>query len=429
MVSAIRWSGAMLLAACLGCVSGSTQQGGTPPGASIPAAPDAACEPVDAAPEAAGMDASGLQGIDKAVTDAIAAGELPGAVVVVARHGKVVYRKAFGMRAVAPAPEAMTVDTIFDIASLSKVVATTPAVMQLAERGAVDLNAPVKRYLPRFAGGGKDAITVRQLLTHYSGLRPDFDLSVEWSGYDAAIGELYKEKVVAEPGRKFAYSDLNFIALAEIVRVVSGQRLDAYAEEHIFAPLGMDETAFTPPAAWRDRTAPTEPRKNTLKYLKGKSTLPEYDAILRGDVHDATTWRMDGVSGHAGVFSTARDLTLYAQALLDRGAFCRDCGGARVDGRLMSEASFAAMTSPQSPAGAAQVRGYGWDIASTYASPRGNLPEGGFGHTGFTGTSIWIHPPSDSFIIILSNRVHPAGGKNINRLRSAVANAVAAAMR
>ncbi|MDR0842628.1 MAG: beta-lactamase family protein [Acidobacteriota bacterium] len=401
---------------CLGCAAG------TPPDEMVPIAA-VACELTEAAPESVGMDSSGLQDIDRAVEKSIKDGELPGAVVLVARHGKVAYLKAFGQRATTPTPETMTTDTIFDIASLTKVVATTPAVMQLVDRGVVRLGDPVKRYLPKFIGGGKDEITVGQLLTHYSGLRPDFDLSREWSGYDATMDELWKEKTVAVPGKEFAYSDLNFIALAEIVRVTSGQKLDAYAQEHIFAPLGMNETSFLPPVAWRARIAPTEPRRNTLPRPKGNATAQpdrKLDEMVRGEVHDPTTWRMEGVSGHAGVFSSARDLAIYAQTLLNRGVGCGN--------RLLSEAAVAAMTRPQSPAGAAQVRGYGWDIASTYASPQGDLFAGGFGHTGFTGTSLWIHPPSDSFVIVLSNRVHPDGGKSINHLRSVIANIVAASM-
>ncbi|MCL2877320.1 MAG: beta-lactamase family protein [Acidobacteria bacterium] len=376
----------------------------------------------EASPEEAGFSSSGLQNIEAAVEASIKDGELPGAVVLAARQGKIAYLKAFGNRAIKPGPEPMTTDTIFDIASMTKVVATTPAIMQLVDNGSLRLGDPVKRYLPKFTGGGKDDITVSQLLTHYSGLRPGFDPSREWFGHAAALEELWKEKVSGTPGKSFAYSDLNFIVLAELVRAVSGKALDVYAREHIFLPLGMTETAFQPPADWTARIAPTEMRQNAQQMMKG--IKPAEYKMLRGEVHDITVWKMGGVSGQAGVFSSARDLAIYAQTLLNRGVFYNSEGGER----LLSEASVAAMTSPQSPPQAANIRGYGWDINSEYSSPLGDLFSGGFGHTGFTGTSIWIHPPSDSFVIILSNRVHPSGGKNINHLRGVIANIVAASI-
>ena len=369
-------------------------------------------ELTEASPEEAGFSSSGLQNIEAAVDASIKAGELPGAVVLAARHGKIAWLKAFGNRAVKPATEPMTTDTIFDIASMTKVVATTPAIMQLVEKGVLRLGDPVSRYLPKFTGGGKDDITVRQLLTHYSGLRAGFDSSREFSGYAAALEEIWKDKVSGTPGRSFLYSDLNFIVLAEIVRAVSGKTLDIYARDHIFSPLGMADTAFNPPAEWAARIAPTEMRQHGAK--------PEDYKMLRGRVHDLTVWRMGGVSGQAGLFSSARDLAIYAQTLLNHGVY----GGER----LLSEASVAAMTSPQSPQQAANIRGYGWDINSDYSSPLGDLFSGGFGHTGFTGTSIWVHPPSDSFVIVLSNRVHPSGGKNVNHLRGVIANIVAASI-
>jgi CubicO group peptidase (beta-lactamase class C family) len=371
-------------------------------------------------PETVGLQASHLKSIDTVVATAIEAGEIPGAVVLVARHGRIAYFKAFGNRSIQPKIEPMTVDTIFDMSSLTKVVATTPSIMMLVEKGSLRLEDRVKRYLQNFSGGGKDSITLRQLLTHYSGLQPDFDLSRQWSGYTAALEELLKMNTVSEPGKEFAYSDLNFIALGEIVHVVSGKTLDAFSGEHVFAPLDMQDTCFRPPAKTTPRIAPTETRRNTLKYLKGISSLASLDVMLRGEVHDPTAWRMGGVAGHAGLFSSAQDLAIYAQMLLDRGAY--------PGGRLLSPATIQAMTSPQSPENSLQVRGYGWDIESRYSSPRGDLFTKGYGHTGFTGTSLWIHPPTESFIIILTNRVHPEGGKDINHLRGAIANIVAGAI-
>jgi CubicO group peptidase (beta-lactamase class C family) len=377
-------------------------------------------ELVQVVPETVGMDGAMLKHIDGTVHAAIKAGETPGAVVLVARHGRIAYWKAFGNRALVPVQEPMTIDTIFDVASLTKVMATAPSIMRLVEHGVLRLGDKVKRYLPEFTGDGKDDITLNQLLTHYSGLRPDFDLAKEWFGYQAALQELWKEKTVAEPGKEFAYSDLNFITLGEIVRVVSGKTLEEFAQGEIFTPLGMTETRFCPPREWVPRIAPTETRRNTLKYLKGQTANPEMDQMLRGEVHDPTTWRMGGVAGHAGIFSSARDVAIYAQVLLKNGAY--------PGGRWLSAASVRAMTNPQSPNGAAQVRGLGWDLKSVYSSPRGDLFEGGFGHTGFSGTSLWVCPSADAFIVILSNRVHPNGGKDLNHLRGAIANIVASAI-
>jgi CubicO group peptidase (beta-lactamase class C family) len=370
-------------------------------------------------PEAVGLLSSHLKYIDGAVADSIAAGETPGAVVLVARHGQIAYLKAYGNRSVQPRTEQMTIDTIFDMSSLTKVIATTPSVMLLVENGSLRIDDKVRRYLPDFRGGGKDSITVRNLLTHYSGLKPDFDLSKQWSGNAAALEELWKEKTDSEPGKEFEYSDLNFIALGEIVHAVSGKPLDVFALHNIFIPLGMNETFFCPPASVVRRTAPTEPRKNTLKYLKGQPS-DSMDKMVRGEVHDPTAWRMGGVAGHAGLFSTAQDLAIFAQMLLNEGTYQGK--------RILSRMTVDAMTRPQSPPDSLQVRGFGWDIDSVYSSPRGDLFKGGYGHTGFTGTSLWIHPPSDTFVIILSNRVHPDGGKDINHLRSVIANIVASAI-
>jgi CubicO group peptidase (beta-lactamase class C family) len=371
-------------------------------------------------PEAVGLVSSRLKYIDAAVKASILAGEIPGAVVLVSRHGRTAYFKAFGNRSVQPKQEAMTTDTIFDVSSLTKVMATAPSVMMLVENGVLRLDDRVKRYLPSFAGGGKDSITLKQLLTHYSGLPPDFDLSKNWFGYQAALEELWKIKTESEPGSAFAYSDLNFIALGEIVHTESGVKLDEFAHEHIFGPLGMNDTCFRPPSSRIDRIAPTEPRKNTLQYLKGQAAGENLDQPLRGEVHDPTSWRMGGVAGHAGLFSTARDIAIYAQMLLDKGSYA--------GGRLLSPLTITAMTRPQNPVHSVQTRGFGWDIESNYSSPRGDIFYEGYGHTGFSGTSLWIHPPSDAFIIVLTNRVHPDGGKDINHLRAAIANIVASAI-
>jgi CubicO group peptidase (beta-lactamase class C family) len=374
---------------------------------------------VQTAPEAVGLRGTQLKHIDSVVAASIEAGEIPGAVVLVGRHGQIAFLKAFGNKSIQPKIEPMTVDTIFDLSSLTKVMATVPSVMMLVENGSLRIEDKVKRYLTNFGGGGKDAITVHQLLTHYSGLPPDFDLSKPWFGKAAALEELWGIKTESEPGKEFIYSDLNFIALAEIVHSISGQTIDTFARDRIFVPLGMTETRFRPPADLIARIAPTESRKNTLQYLKGTSS-ESMDKILRGEVHDPTAWKMGGVAGHAGLFSTARDIAIYAQTLLS--------GGTYHGTRLLSPITVEAMTGTQSPPGSPHLRGYGWDLDSKYSSPKGDLFQGGYGHTGFSGTSLWIHPPTDSFIIILTNRVHPDGGKDINHLRAAIANVVAAAM-
>ena len=223
-------------------------------------------------PESVGLLAAHLKQIDDAVAASIQAGEIPGAVVLVARHGRIAYFKAFGNRSVKPRQEAMTTDTIFDMASMTKAMATAPSVMLLVEKGILRLDDKVKRYLPNFAGGGKDGITLLHLLTHYSGLPPDFDLSKPWSGYPAALEELWKIKADSEPGKAFVYSDLNYIALGEVIRAVSGKTLDVFARENIFAPLGMADTGFHPPAGLKPRIAPTESRRNTLRYLHGQTS-------------------------------------------------------------------------------------------------------------------------------------------------------------
>lgn len=371
-----------------------------------------------AAPEAIGLVSHHLKYIDEAVADAIDSGEVPGAVVLVARRGRIGYFKAFGSRAVRPETAPMTTETVFDMASLTKVMATTPCIMLLVEKGKIRLDDKVKRYLPEFTGGGKDSISVRQLLTHFSGLRPDFDLSVPWEGYAASLAALWKETTRSEPGREFVYSDLNFIALAEIVQRIGQKNLDSFARENIFEPLGMNETRFNPPAEWRDRIAPTESRARSLEYLKGKMPSGLSDEILCGSVHDPTAWRMGGVAGHAGLFSSARDVAIYGQMLLNRGAYAGK--------RVLSPLSVQAMTTPQSPKSAAQLRGLGWDIDTSLSVPRGDLFAGGFGHTGFTGTSLWIHPATGTFVIILTNRLHPDGKGDATHLRGVIASIVGA---
>ncbi|MBP1608082.1 MAG: hypothetical protein H6Q04_317 [Acidobacteria bacterium] len=373
-----------------------------------------------AVPEDVGLLSSRLLDIGQAVTRSIEGKETPGAVVLVGRHGRIAYLKAFGFRSTLPQKEGMTVDTIFDIASLTKVVATSPAIMMLVENGLLRLDEKVNRYLPKFTNGGKDNITVRQLLTHYSGLRPDFDLSRKWQGREAALAELWQETTQSEPGKEFCYSDLNFFALGEIVRALSGKDLSVFAQENLFGPLGMSDTGFQPAAELRSRIAPTESRRRSLEYQKGSADSGVPEGILRGEVHDPTAWRVGGIAGHAGLFSSAQDLAVFSQMMLNRGTY----GGKRI----LSESAVRSMTSPQSPKNADALRGLGWDIDSPYSSPRGDLFGGGYGHTGFTGASLWIHPQSETFVIILTNRVHPDAKGNVTHLRAVIANIVAGAI-
>ena len=376
-----------------------------------------------AAPAAVKMDAQKLVRIDDAVNGALVRKELPGAVVLVARRGRVVWRKAYGARAVLPAREAMTIDTIFDLASLTKIIATTTSIMILVERGLVRLNDPITKYIPEIKGEGSDRVTIERLLTHTSGYAPDFDLSKQWSGYDEALQQLYSEPLRNTPGARFVYSDINFIALGEIVRRVSGMPLDEFARKNIYEPLGMKDTSFRPSASLTSRIAPTETRRATASYLGGKASDAgtNGERWMRGEVHDPTAYRMNGVAGHAGLFSTADDLAIFCQMILQGGEY----NGARI----LSPLTVAMMTRPRAVSIDGAARGLGWDIASGFSSNRGDLfPLGSFGHTGFTGTSIWIDPLSETFVIFLSNRVHPDGKGDVTALRGRVASIVAGAI-
>ncbi len=363
------------------------------------------------------VDTASLARIDVVVREAIAAGQLPGAVVLVAHQGRTVYRKAFGLRAVRPAPEPMTVDTIFDLASLTKAVATAPSVMALVEDGAVRLRDRVARYLPGFERHGKDAVTVEHLLTHVSGLRPDLPLEEEFEGSGEALRRVFVERLRAAPGERFIYSDLNFVLLGEIVRRVSGQPLDVFARERLFARLDMRDTAFRPSPDLVARIAPTE----ACTPLGWPCGAPEA-VMLRGTVHDPTARRMGGVAGHAGLFGTADDLARFGTMLLDGG---RTASGETV----LAPLTVARMTRPSTPARLEERRGLGWDIDSRYSSNRGDLfSTRSFGHTGFTGTSIWIDPDTRTVVVFLSSRVHPDGGGDVVRLRGLVATLAAAAV-
>ena len=391
------------------------------PLAALPFAALAAAQLAVQTPAPAVQSRAGFAPIAPLVEAAIARHELPGAVVLIGRGDTIVYHRAFGQRAVLPSPEAMTENTIFDLASLTKVVATTTSVMTLVEEGRIRLNDPVTQFIPEFGKYGKGGIQIRHLLTHTSGLRPDLELEIEFHGAEEAIRRASDEVPTARPGETFVYSDINFFLLGDIVRRVTGERLDHYAQAQIFDPLGMTETRFLPPEAWRARIAPTEACA-TLAWPCGSSD-PRTPGVpfLRGIVHDPTARRMDGVAGHAGLFSTAADLSRFCRMLL---------GGGRLGAaRILSAATVARMTTPSTPVEMRAVRSLVWDIDSPYSTNRGELfPIGSFGHTGFTGTSLWLDPAGKSYVVFLSNRVHPDGKGDVTPLRARIATVAAAAL-
>ncbi len=335
-----------------------------------------------------------LAEMDAAINQAIAEKKCPGGVLWLEHQGQI-YHKAYGNRALVPEVEPMTEDTIFDAASLTKVVATTPAMMLLIERGQVKLDEPVQTYIPEFKGEGKEAVTVRELMTHTSGLPPDIETKTDWRGQKAAIEKASEEKLQANPGTVFRYSDINFFLLGEIVQRVSGKPLEEFVANDIYRPLKMVDTGYMPDGKLLPRIAPTE-------VVDGKP--------WRGIVHDPTARHMGGVAGHAGLFFTASDLARYARMLLNYGT---------LDGvQIFKPETVKLMTSVQSPPGAPARRGLGWDIDSPYNGPRGKIfPLGSYGHTGWTGTSIWIDPFSQSLVIFLSNRNHPDESGNVIALR------------
>jgi CubicO group peptidase (beta-lactamase class C family) len=355
--------------------------------------------------------------IDAIVDAAIERRELPGAVVLVGEGDRILYLKAFGRRAVEPTPEAMTVDTIFDAASLTKVVATTTSVMQLVEQGYLRLRDPVAKYVPAFNTRTKNRITIGQLLTHTSGLAPDLPLNVAFRGTDEAIRRAGLSTLAATPGTKLIYSDINFFLLGYIVQRVTVEPLAQYVKTHIFDPLKMQDTGFEPAASLVPRIAPTE----RCAELAWPCSTPN-DAFLRGTVHDPTARRMGNVAGHAGLFSTAADLSRFCRMLLN--------GGSLDGAHVLSPATVERMIAPSTPAGMKEVRGLGWDIDTGDSGNRGDLfPVGTtFGHTGWTGTSLWMDPRTKSYVIFLSNRVHPNGRGDVVATRGLVANVAVAVL-
>ncbi|HVR43903.1 MAG TPA: exo-beta-N-acetylmuramidase NamZ domain-containing protein [Thermoanaerobaculia bacterium] len=337
------------------------------------------------------LDPPMLRAADAAIENAIEERNIVGGIFFIDSRGEQ-YGRSYGVRATTPRIEPISHDTIWDMASLTKVVATTPSIMLLVERALVEIDAPASRYLSELADPG---ITVRHLLTHTSGLRPSLSLAEPWSGYEEGIRRAVAEVPVNRPGHVFRYSDVNFILLGEIVRRVSGVPLDEFAAREIYRPLGMRDTGFRPPASKRGRIAPTE--------------QVEGEGMLRGVVHDPTSRRMGGVAGHAGLFSTVDDLRRYAAMIL---------GGGELDGlRLFQPETIDRMTGVGTPPNVAVRRSLGWDVESTFSRPRGDFPFGSFGHTGWTGPFIWIDPASDTFYLFLTNRVHPDGSGSVLALQ------------
>ena len=393
-----------------------------------------------AVPNTIGMSAEKLNRIDALVEKDIADKKLPGAVVVIGHKGKIVYRKAFGNRALVPNVEKMTVDTIFDVASLTKPIATATSVMILVEQGKLRLNDTIGKFIPEIADENAKKVTIQQLLTHVSGYAPDFDLREKWTGRDGMLEALKKEKLRTPPGTKFVYSDIGFIVLGEIVNRVSKDIENQFDNRNIFYALKMNDSKFnifTNPLSpyyelgpedgtdiayqRRNRTAPTENIKDQQSYLGGQFEGQDGNEVLRGYVHDPTAYRMGGVAGHAGLFSTADDLARYCQMLLNGGI---------LDGkRVLSANTVARMTAPIVVSEDGATRGLGWDMNTAFSSNRGELfPLGSFGHTGFTGTSVWIDRVSQTFVVFMSNRVHPDGKGDVTSLRAKVATVAASAI-
>ena len=395
-----------------------------------------------AAPQTVGMSAEKLSQIDALVEKDIADKKFPGAVVVIGHKGKIVYRKAFGNRALVPQPEKMTIDTIFDAASLTKPVATATSVMILVEQGKIRLTDTIGKFIPEIQDKDAKNVTVLQLLTHVSGYAPDFDLREKWTGRDGMLQALYKEKLRQPAGTKFVYSDIGFIVLGEIVQRASSQPSNLFAQTNVFEFMNSNKGVFnktrfipnnfemTSTATGDDLSgyfikniAPTENIKGQNSYLGSTFQGDEQSGnrILRGQVHDPTAYRMGGVAGHAGLFTTADDLARYCQMLLNGGV---------LDGkRILSAQTVARMTSPYVISETGQTRGLGWDMNTSFSSNRGEFfPLGSFGHTGFTGTSVWIDPTTQTFVVIMSNRVHPDGKGDAAAIRARVATIAAAAV-
>ena len=349
-----------------------------------------------------------LNKIDLEINKAIKESKIPGAVLWIEKDNNL-YHQKYGKKCLTPAPKSMEKDTIFDAASLTKVMATAPSIMILVEEGKLSINDPVTKHLPKFKGVQKNKITIKQLLTHTSGLPPVLPLKPEWKGYEQAINLCYSAEIRNTPGRHFRYSDVNYIILGEIVKRTSGLSLKSFSQKKIFAPLGMKDTGFSPKKTKFHRIAPTTKEKGKL---------------IHGVVHDPTARAMGGVAGHAGLFTTANDLAKFCRMIVNDGF--------GEDKRILKKQTIEVMTKSQTSMFLHKVRrGLGWDIDSKYSSPRGNgFPKlESFGHTGWTGGSVWIHPKSKSFVILLTNRNHPFERRSIKPLREEIGTLTARAFK
>ncbi len=357
-----------------------------------------------AAPGDVGMSADHLQRIDQVVSEGLDAKRMPGCVVAVGRQGKLVYLKAYGFRQVKPTKVPMTVDTVFDLASLTKPVATATSIMKLVENGRIRLHDRVADHLPEFGQNGKQNVRVIQLLTHQGGLLPDNSLKDYLDGEEEAWKKIYALNLQTEPGSRFIYTDVGFMVLGEIVHRVSGSDLHDFSRTQIFLPLGMNETGFLPPDELKQRAAVTEQRDKHW---------------MQGEVHDPRAFYLGGIAGHAGLFSTAADLAVYANMMLGRGKH-GNC-------RVLAPRTVTTMTRPYTVSSG--MRGLGWDKRSGYSSNRGELfTDSAFGHGGFTGTAMWMDPELDLFVIFLSNRVHPNGKGSVNSLAGRIGTIAAASI-
>lgn len=366
------------------------------------------------------LDRTYLARIDAAIDDAVATRRLPGAVLHIERGGAI-YERGYGRISDDPDAAPVTPDTVFDAASLSKVLATAPSILLLVEDGKLGLDARLVDYFPECGGGGKEAITIRHLLTHTSGLAAGLAAKPAWRGGKAAHAMACAHAVTDLPGTFFRYSDINYILLGQLVRKVSGMELDAFAQQRLFTPLRMERTGYLPLRRMAAASiAPTHRAPADLLEPALHSDVAP-GALLQGVVHDPTVRRIGGVAGSAGVFSTVGDIARFARMLL---------GGGVLDGvRVLSPESVRLLSTVQSPPGIAALRGMGMDIDSPFAQrPRGALfPIGSFGHTGFTGCILWIDPGSRSFYVFLSNRVYPDDKANILDLYGVLGTLVARA--
>lgn len=360
--------------------------------------------PVVAASEA-GFDETQLAEIGAVIDQAIAEHKLPGCVVAIGRHEQICWLKAFGNRQVEPSLEPMTTDTIFDLASLTKPIATATSVMILIEKGMLRLDDPIVKHWPEFAAEGKQVITVEHLLTHVGGLIADNRIDDYQLGVDESWRRIAALKPLATPRERFIYSDVGFLVLGQLVERVSGQKLNDFAKSNLFEPLGMSETGYRPAPELRVRIVPTDKRNGEF---------------IRGDVHDPRAHLLGGVAGHAGLFSTATDLAKFAAAMSQRGRIGET--------RILGESTWSEMTRAREvPKG---QRCLGWDMRTGYSSNRGTtMSDRAFGHGGFTGTAMWIDPDSGLWVIFLSNRVHPNGKGSVNPLAGRIGTIAAQALK